>query len=77
MYLSPIDIVTEPITYKLDDAILSAVGKVGIHVDKDELLKALEYDRNQYSKGFIDGYNKRVSEEQEDERENLQRNEQR
>lgn len=67
MYLSPIDIVTEPITYKLDDAILSAVGKVGIHVDKDELLKALEYDRDQYSKGFIDGYNKRVSEEQEDE----------
>lgn len=67
MYLSPINIVEKPITYKLDDVILSAVGEVGIYVDKDELLKALEYDRDQYSKGFRDGYNKRISEEQEHE----------
>lgn len=33
----------------------------GITVDKDELIKALQYDRNQYDKGFVNGYNKGAS----------------
>lgn len=28
---------------------------LGIHVDKDELVKALNYDRHQYLKGYRDG----------------------
>lgn len=35
--------------------ILKAVQNVGVFVDKDELLKALAYDRGQYEKGFADG----------------------
>ena len=27
-----------------------------VDVDKDELIRALQYDRNQYEKGFEDGY---------------------
>lgn len=38
-----------------EERILKAVAECGIHVDRDELLKALAYDRNQYEKGFEDG----------------------
>ena len=30
--------------------------KIGVNVDKEELEKALRYDRHQYSKGYKDGY---------------------
>lgn len=36
--------------------IYRAVQKYDIHVDKEELIKALNYDRQQYQKGFDDGY---------------------
>lgn len=60
-YKSPIEItkVMDDIGMKqaaaLDNATLQAVLKVGVNVDKDELIKALAYDRNQYTKGFNDG----------------------
>lgn len=31
---------------------------MGIYVDKEELIKALRYDRQQYDKGYADGYSK-------------------
>lgn len=39
-----------------DDIVASASIAVGFKVDKEELIKALEYDRDQYSKGYDDGY---------------------
>lgn len=30
--------------------------EVGFHIDKHELIKALNYDRDQYSKGYGHGY---------------------
>ena len=36
---------------------MKAVRKVGVNVDKYELIKALQYDRNQYTKGYEDGKN--------------------
>ena len=39
-----------------DDMVFRAVAEVGIEVDRDELIKALAYDREQYRKGFVDGY---------------------
>lgn len=62
MYLPPISIVEEPIKYQMDDGILKAVQKVGIHVDRDELLKALQYDRQQYEAGYREGYAQAVQE---------------
>lgn len=35
--------------------IVRAVKNVCPNVDKDELIKALQYDRGQYEKGFADG----------------------
>lgn len=34
---------------------MSVKQAVGFSVDKEELLKALKYDRDQYEKGYIDG----------------------
>ena len=61
MYKSPIDVIindlAKSVSQKMDDDIYRAVGRVGIVVDKGELLKALQYDRNQYEAGFKDASN--------------------
>lgn len=40
---------------EVDNLVLQSCVKVGCHVDKDELEKALRYDRGQYEKGYEDG----------------------
>lgn len=66
MYKSPITIIQEEIfssmRMKLEDDILKAVLKYEIIVDKDELTKALKYDRDQYDKGYSYGYSQGVKE---------------
>ena len=52
MYESPIKIITGKMQTQIDDDIYKAVQNVGINVDRVELLKALEYDRGQYEKGY-------------------------
>ena len=39
---------------KIEDDIYKAIQNYGINVDKDELIKALSYDRHQYQKGYDD-----------------------
>lgn len=59
-YESPISVhtafVTNSIKENQEGVILEAVQKIGVDVDKEELLKALRYDRGQYEKGVADGY---------------------
>lgn len=55
MYDSPIRLAVLKITSQCDDDIYNTVVKTGIDVDKDELVRALNYDRNQYEKGYRDG----------------------
>ncbi len=59
MYKSPIDILVADIQHQIvqqqDEEIYKAVVSVGINVDKEELIRALSYDRHQYSKGYADG----------------------
>lgn len=55
MYEPPIEVIYGEISYAFEGEILKAVQKAGINVDKDELIKALKYDRDQYSKGHLDG----------------------
>lgn len=61
MYKPTIEIVMEEVFQKMDEdfenAVFKAVRKVGINVDKEELLKALIYDRGQYYKGYEDAMN--------------------
>ena len=59
-YESPIELFqTEPILERIksetDAYIIQSVWKLGVNVDKDELIKALKYDRDQYNKGYYDG----------------------
>lgn len=57
---SPIHMIQEEIAQTVandfDNQVYQATMRVGIKVDKDELVKALEYDRNQYQKGYMDGF---------------------
>lgn len=62
-YESPISIIERVIedigkeqATLIDNQTYEAVLRVGIQVDKEELIKALAYDRNQYNKGFEDGF---------------------
>ena len=63
MYKSPIEIVSEEITTKLEDEVMTVVERYGIFVDKQELIRALKNDRSQYDKGYADGKYSRYYEE--------------
>ena len=58
-YQSPIDKIYGDIEHQIiqqdEEHLLFTVNQaIGYEVDKDELIKALQYDRDQYSKGFRD-----------------------
>ena len=55
MYQSPIEIITKQMRTQFEDNVFKAIQDYGIAVDKDELIKALKYDRDQYEKGYADG----------------------
>ena len=57
-YESPIKIIQDKMRMQYDDDIYKVVQAYDISVDKDELIKALKYDRQQYEKGFRDGVKK-------------------
>lgn len=59
MYDSPIEVIYQDIQYSLENKILKACQDVNVNVNKEELIKALQYDRNQYQKGYYDGLNER------------------
>ena len=54
MYQSPIEIIQGQMVTEYENGILRAVQKYDIHCNKEELTKALMYDRNQYDKGYKD-----------------------
>lgn len=53
-YKSPIEVIQTQMQSQIEGEIYRAVMNVGVNVDKYELVKALEYDRNQYQKGYKD-----------------------
>ena len=61
MYESPINLIMQDIERQIvqeqEKTIINAIEKCDVVVNKDELIKALNYDRNQYSKGYKDGVN--------------------
>ena len=58
-YVSPITVEIHEIlrnyNRKLDTLYLEEIRKYDVKVDKEELVKALKYDRNQYEKGYAQG----------------------
>lgn len=66
MYESPIELTFEPmetiaeamstaIDGQIKEAVVKATRNVHIEVNEEELIRALNYDRNQYEKGYSDG----------------------
>ena len=58
MWESPIKVyedVAREIVLEKENHIMQTIRQY-VDVDKDELIRALNYDRNQYEKGFEDGY---------------------
>ena len=62
MYESPIQIIYGEVQMQLEDGIMKAVQSYDIQIDKDELIKAILYDRDQYNKGYSDGRRARENE---------------
>ena len=59
-YQSPITLTYDELTSELikqnEEAVLKAVMRCDVQIDKEELLKALKYDRDQFDKGFNTGF---------------------
>lgn len=55
MYKSPIELFTSQMNMEYENGVLKCVQSYYPTVDKDELYKALKYDRDQYDKGYVDG----------------------
>ena len=64
-YQSPIELIMSDMNTHIQNAsleremdiestILKAIEKVGVNIDKDELIMTIHYDRNQYQKGYND-----------------------
>ena len=54
MWESPINLITSNIASEIDGEVMRITQSYGIDVNKEELLKALTYDREQYDKGYAD-----------------------
>lgn len=55
-YESPINLIMGEYRCHIEENIFNAVQNVGVDVNKEELIKALAYDRKQYEKGYQEGY---------------------
>jgi flagellar biosynthesis/type III secretory pathway protein FliH len=63
-YESPINIyqdLANEIAEMHDNTVYMKIREI-VDVDKEELLKALAYDRDQYDKGYTDGYRRGLEE---------------
>lgn len=55
MYESPITVIAREAQHRFEDDVWKAVLKCDIFVDKQELERALAYDRGQFEAGFAAG----------------------
>lgn len=62
MYESPIEIMYGEMKVQVVDNVVKAVQEQQIHVDREELIKALLYDRNSYENGYVDALNEMIFE---------------
>lgn len=55
-YQSPVEMLVGEMTTRIENACNATIQqKLGFNIDKEELVKALQYDRHQYEKGYQDG----------------------
>lgn len=59
MYNSPIEVIYQDIQCRLEEEIVKACQNINVNINKEELFKALQFDRDQYQRGYYDGLNRR------------------
>ena len=52
---SPIKMWTTEVELQYENEVLNAISRLHIEVNKEELVRALNYDRHQYEQGYRDG----------------------
>lgn len=62
-YESPISVMFNNIGSTIDNYVITRIGQVGVTVDNEELIKALNYDRDQYIKGLEEGLRAALTDE--------------
>ena len=55
-YKSPVEIYHKQLETELVGNLVNVVGSYGFNIDEAELIRALQYDRNQYDLGYEAGY---------------------
>lgn len=58
---SPITLVISEMNTKIENDVIEYFRGIGFDVNKEELEAALMYDRNQYDKGYANGYSKAIN----------------
>ena len=53
-YKSPVEIVSQGLKSQVENDVMKVTHSYGISIDRDELVKALKYDRDQYKQGYAD-----------------------
>lgn len=62
-WVSPVELFTKEFKNRVDDGIQQLIEvELGAKIDREEFIKAMNYDRNQFAMGFKSGYAKRDSE---------------
>ena len=61
-YESPVAVFMKELNNQVEDGVVKYIQGYGIDVNKEELLKALKYDREQFEKGYKAGYEKALNE---------------
>lgn len=59
-YESPITQIMGEMQMQMENDCMKVVQQCGFDVNKEELARALIYDRDQYNKGYDDGYTKAI-----------------
>lgn len=60
MWESPVNVIMGEMQTKIEGDIYKAIQNVGIDVNKEELIKAMQYDRKQYEKGYADAIDEAI-----------------
>ena len=62
MWESPIEIICGEMRMQTEENVVKAVQDYQINVNREELIKALRYDRNSYENGYVDAFNEMIFE---------------
>ena len=55
MYKSPVELITKQMHTQIEDYTFNVIQEVVANINKEELIRALQYDREQYEQGYRDG----------------------